>query len=143
MSTTIPQGQINAPDQLDFMNTVDSLVVKALHTDIEDLVQCTEMQRKQIKALEAECDRLSEHAGELRRVHTDRYEALEAQRDELVERVKFLEDFESDAKRLALELECLIMSTDLPACTKWWDSAHEALELHRKTINKHYGVRDE
>jgi len=33
------------------------------------------------------------------------------------------------AHRLALELECLIMSTnDTAAVSKWWDSANEALE---------------
>lgn len=55
--------------------------------------------------------------------------------------IERLQNFESDAKRLALELECLLMSTDLPAATKWWDSAHEALELHRKTIGQYYGEK--
>jgi hypothetical protein len=33
------------------------------------------------------------------------------------------------AHRLALELECLLLScTDTAATAKWWDSAHEALE---------------
>ena len=41
-----------------------------------------------------------------------------------------------DAKRLALELECLIMSCDLPACSKWWDSANEALDLHRNLVKE-------
>lgn len=55
--------------------------------------------------------------------------------------IERLQNFESDAKRLALELECLLMSCDLPAATKWWDSAHEALELHRKTIGQYYGEK--
>ena len=42
----------------------------------------------------------------------------------------------SDAHRLALELECLLLSTDNPAATKWWDSANEALELHRKALKE-------
>ena len=41
-----------------------------------------------------------------------------------------------DAKRLAMELECLLMSCDLPAASKWWDSAHEALELHRQLVKE-------
>ena len=58
-----------------------------------------------------------------------------------LDEIERLQNFESDAKRLALELECLLMSTDLPAATKWWDSAHEALELHRKTIGQYYGEK--
>ena len=46
--------------------------------------------------------------------------------------------WEATAKRLALELECLILSCDLPAASKWWDSAHEALELHRQLIRELY-----
>lgn len=37
------------------------------------------------------------------------------------------------AHRLALELECLLLScTDTAATAKWWDSAHEALEQWRQ-----------
>jgi len=37
------------------------------------------------------------------------------------------------AHRLALELECLLLScTDTAATAKWWDSAHEALEQWRE-----------
>ena len=45
-------------------------------------------------------------------------------------------DANSDAHRLALELECLLLSTDNPAASKWWDSAHEALELHRQRMRE-------
>lgn len=47
-----------------------------------------------------------------------------------------------DAKRLAMELECLLMSCELPACTKWWDSAHEALELHRQLLQETYAAME-
>lgn len=41
-------------------------------------------------------------------------------------------DFAPDAHRLALELECLLLSSnDTAAVSAWWDSAHEALEQHR------------
>lgn len=42
-------------------------------------------------------------------------------------------DADADAARLALELECLLTDKDvpMPALSRWWDSAHEALELHR------------
>ena len=42
-------------------------------------------------------------------------------------------DAKADAARLALELECLLTDKDvpMPALSRWWDSAHEALELHR------------
>lgn len=37
------------------------------------------------------------------------------------------------AHRLALELECLLLdSKDMAAVSKWWDSAHEALEQWRE-----------
>lgn len=42
-----------------------------------------------------------------------------------------------NAKRLALELECLLMDTkDLPTVSKWWASAHEALELHQAALRE-------
>lgn len=45
----------------------------------------------------------------------------------------------SHAKRLALELECLLLSCgDTAAVTKWWDSAHEALEKYRAAIDRLY-----
>lgn len=41
------------------------------------------------------------------------------------------------AHRLALELECLLMDTkDLPTVSKWWDSAHEALEQWREFLRE-------
>lgn len=39
----------------------------------------------------------------------------------------------SQGQRLALELECLLLScTDTAATAKWWESAHEALEQWRE-----------
>ena len=44
-------------------------------------------------------------------------------------------DADSDAARLALELECLLMDTkDLSVVSKWWGSANDALELHRQRL---------
>lgn len=49
--------------------------------------------------------------------------------------VQPFEDFFPDACRLAMELECLLLScNDNAAVSKWWDSAHEALEQHRELI---------
>lgn len=43
------------------------------------------------------------------------------------------------AKRLALELECLLLSTkDTAAQSRWWDSAHEALDQYRSTLDELY-----
>lgn len=43
------------------------------------------------------------------------------------------------AKRLALELECLLLScNDTAAVSKWWDSAHEALEQYRADLARLY-----
>lgn len=46
-------------------------------------------------------------------------------------------DADADAARLALELECLLTDKDVPlaAASRWWSSAHEALQLHRKRLN--------
>ena len=44
-------------------------------------------------------------------------------------------DAESDAGRLALELECLIISSDMPTVSRWWESANEALDLHRSRLD--------
>ena len=45
-------------------------------------------------------------------------------------------DAESDAGRLALELECLLLSiSDMPAVSRWWESANEALDLHRSRLD--------
>ena len=45
-------------------------------------------------------------------------------------------DAESDAARLALELECLLTDRDMPTATvsRWWDSAQEALQAHRERL---------
>lgn len=37
----------------------------------------------------------------------------------------------SHAHRLALDLECLLLSTDNPASTKWWAEAQQTLEAWR------------
>ena len=45
----------------------------------------------------------------------------------------------SQAKRLALELECLLTDTkDTAVQSKWWDSAHEALQLYRDACAEAY-----
>jgi len=44
-------------------------------------------------------------------------------------------DFFSPGARLALELECLLMDTRNDAAqSRWWDSAHEALEQWRQAV---------
>lgn len=41
------------------------------------------------------------------------------------------------AHRLALELECLLIDCkDTAAVSKWWDSAHDALDEFRKVIEE-------
>lgn len=46
-------------------------------------------------------------------------------------------DADADAARLALELECLLTDRDMPtpAVSRWWESAHEALMLHRQRLD--------
>ena len=44
-------------------------------------------------------------------------------------------DFFTPGARLALELECLLMDTrDTAVQSRWWDSAHEALEQWRQAV---------
>jgi len=44
-------------------------------------------------------------------------------------------DFFTPGSRLALELECLLMDTrDAAVQSRWWDSAHEALEQWRQAV---------
>ena len=74
----------------------------------------------------ANADRLSQH-----------YLALQVENVKLRAKVDSLADGMRDvfpaAHRLALELECLLMScTDTVATAKWWESAHEALEQWRE-----------
>ena len=53
--------------------------------------------------------------------------------DEWAAHIEILEDMQSKGHRLALELECLLLDTkDTAIQSKWWDSAHEALEEWRK-----------
>lgn len=43
----------------------------------------------------------------------------------------------TQAHRLALELECLLLDTqDLSVQSKWWASAHAALDLYRWACNE-------
>ena len=52
----------------------------------------------------------------------DMIESLQRQRDDLA----------ASGQRLVLELECLLMDTrDTAIQSKWWDSAHEALNQWR------------
>lgn len=51
----------------------------------------------------------------------------------LMESTKLSDNLYSKGHRLALELECLLSDTkDTAIVSKWWDSAHEALEDWRK-----------
>ena len=48
-----------------------------------------------------------------------------------------LEDVVPVAHRLALELECLLLDTkDNAVVSKWWDSAHEAIEQWRELYER-------
>lgn len=42
-------------------------------------------------------------------------------------------DFERIAKRLALDLECMLLHPDA-----WWKQAHATLEEYRQLVDKHY-----
>lgn len=49
-----------------------------------------------------------------------------------------MQTYAAQAQRLAMELECLLLScTDTCATAKWWDSAHAALEEWRGVLKDH------
>ena len=48
-------------------------------------------------------------------------------------------DAESDAGRLAFALDRLLISTVMPAASRWWGSANEALDLHCSRLD---AIRD-
>ena len=90
----------------------------------------------------AESIMLCRAAAELRRLS-----AVEAERDALLAAIPSpapvhqpahgWTDADADAARLALELECILIDTDMPMAvtSRWWESAHEALALHRRRIS--------
>lgn len=57
---------------------------------------------------------------------------------EELKRLRKEEIIASHAKRLALDLECLLLSCDTAAASKWWDSAHEALANYQADIDRLY-----
>lgn len=69
----------------------------------------------------------------LEREHAEFYERWHEERRKR-EALEFaIRDVFPAAHRLALELECLLLDTkDTVAQSKWWDSAHEALEQWRE-----------
>ena len=57
--------------------------------------------------------------------------------DVAVELIERGETYAAQAKRLAMELECLLIDCkDTAAVSKWWDSAHDALAEFRKVIEE-------
>ncbi len=48
------------------------------------------------------------------------------------------EQIAAHAKRLALELECLLLDANHPAVSRWWNSAHEALDQYRADVDRLY-----
>ena len=88
----------------------------------------------------AESIMLCRAAAELRRLS-----AVEAERDALLaartspvhQPAHGWTDADADAARLALELECILIDTDMPMAvtSRWWESAHEALAMHRRRIS--------
>jgi hypothetical protein len=74
----------------------------------------------------------------------DRLDAIRAALAEPVEPVQWT-DADADAARLALELEALLLDTkDLAVVSRWWDSGHDALELHRQRLRSEraHGIGD-
>lgn len=60
----------------------------------------------------------------------------ENSRENLAKLKQEIQDLESLGHRLALDLECLILATDLPASTRWWSESMESLEAWRAYHNE-------
>lgn len=59
--------------------------------------------------------------------------------DEHYQSLKCDKAIAAHAKRLALELECLLLECkDMAAVSKWWDSAHQALDDYQKDVDRYY-----
>lgn len=79
------------------------------------------VQEAQIDAAAAEIARLRSESA----TQSERLDALKAEKDVL----------QSMAHRLALDLECLLLSTDNPAATKWWNESNATLQAWREMKN--------
>ena len=92
-------------------------------TAYEDPPECPECGRR-MKHLRLEV---------LEREHGEFFERWHAERRKREAMDVAMRDVFPVAHRMALELECLLLScTDTAAQAKWWDSAHEALEQWRE-----------
>lgn len=78
-------------------------------------------QEDQLDAAAAEIARLRSESA----TQSERLDALKAEKDVL----------QSMAHRLALDLECLLLSTDNPAATKWWNESNATLQAWREMKN--------
>lgn len=99
---------------------------------------------RRLSAVEAERDELKlafAHAVRLVQDWKQSVYTTEAERDALLAArtspVHGWTDADADAARLALELECILTDRDtpMPLTSRWWESAHEALALHRRRIS--------
>ena len=86
--------------------------------------------------LRAEVTRLKAEVSELEASPMSE-EALDILRSENAVLKADIRDIFPVAHRLALELECLLLScNDTAAVSAWWDSAHEALEQWRNYVSR-------
>ena len=99
---------------------------------------------RRLSAVEAERDELKlafAHAVRLVQDWKQSVYTTEAERDALLAArtspAHGWTDADADAARLALELECILTDGDTPMAvtSRWWESAHEALALHRQRIS--------
>ena len=73
----------------------------------------------------------------LEREHQEFFERWHAERRKREALEDAIRDVFPAAHRLALELECLLLdSKDMASVSKWWDSAHEALEQWREFLRE-------
>lgn len=111
--------------------------VKVLRDRVNALRTENETLREQVRYTEAKLATQIERADYAWRntnvIEKARQEEM-AKRDALAAAIR---DVFPAAHRLALELECLLLDTkDTAVMSKWWDSAHEALEQWREFLRE-------
>ena len=114
----------------------------AKETGIELTPLYTEPQPDRVAALTAEVERLrtqvaTDHVLARAAVYAriDAENELREARAAVAAEREACADAESDAGRLALALDRLLFSTDMPAASRWWGPANEALDLHRSRLD--------
>lgn len=119
-------AEVGSEDTKDTISKLQSFLDRVIHHSETGIIHP--------ELYEADCDTLRMAIFKLRhadRALNQRLAVKEGEADESAAETAW-----SVAGRLALELECLLLDTkDMAVVSKWWDTAHEALEEYRLLRN--------